>query len=1093
MSLDPTQQSEKIKQALSEMRANKPHFTAESSSQIIMLLLDKLRRLQTSDSKVQQTDDEMRLVTVMFIDVKDSTEMVQHLDASDWKVVIETAHEQIADLVDQWGGQIGQYLGDGVLCFFGAQRSRGDDTPHAVSCALQIQSTITVYAENLRELHGIDFGIRIGISTGRVIVGMIGRQTVKQELLALGPATHLAARLQNSAPVGGILIDSTTYHRIRRDYITQAQASIDLKGFPKPISNYRVLGRRTQPASQFTDTTVANIELPLIGRDNDLATISYLCDNALQNDNCQVITISGEIGIGKSRLLQESVNLTESHFTHIIMTSQYESRSQSYSVLLDMLTIQCHLVDDMSSDSIRQQIEAYASHMWEHPDAIKAAHAMAHLAGFDIAPPDGDPIHWVLRWFEGVAQNAPLAIIMDNLQWADTDSISLFEQLATRLENTASVIITAGRTDYATIYPQYMNSYPQHVQIELDTLDEDMTLRIINSVFAKIERIPPTLADKINERVEGNPLFVREYLSMLFDNNVFKLTADDIWRFNIIMLDVALNTLPNGLLSILQSRLDDLPNQARQVMQVASISGQHFWESSVSLLSDTKNVSSILEYLITRGMIVADNNTLFDDEQQYSFRHSLYHDVAYEMIPRAKRESYHKLMFAWLLERIANNFEQYVLLAEQFSYAGEYLAALQTYLEAVEVQINLNQEYQALKMIDKSLSIANNVDREFALPVVAKLWSYRGEALIGLERYEEASAASQSALMLLDELSDEQLITSRITANRMLGLSNISLGRYNEAYDALTRAYNLLPRNANNLVTSVLIAFGRLYFYQSRLEESYAYQKRALLNAEKSQDLHLIAEALSQLGLIEFHKGNLGDAILLHQDSLQIHQSLNLIREQAFDLFHIGLIYFNMFDYGKAYEYFSDAEYLREDIDRTNLLIQGYQALSLILLGRTAQGKALLADATDTILRDVDIQQRLQLVNIQSFVVLNDYANVRDQSIAFIQQKHTNPSLKSRALRYLGIASHHLGTSDTLEHLQNSLETEQTYAGIDLWLCHVSLAEIAPDEASRTRHYTLARALILDRVKGLHDYPEMVSVFLDHETVKQVLAESEPL
>ncbi len=496
---------------------------------------------------------------------------------------------------------------------------------------------------------------------------------------------------------------------------------------------------------------------------------------------------------------------------------------------------------------------------------------------------------------------------------------------------------------------------------------------------------------------------------------------------------------------------------------------------------------SVLRYLLTRGIVVTDETSIFAGEKQYRFRHSLYRDVAYEMIPKAKREAYHERMFAWLLNHIAGNIERYDLLAEQFSDAGENLAALQTYLEAVEVKISLKKEYQALKMIDKSLSISNKVDRELALPIVAKLWSYRGEALIALERYEEASAASQSALMLLKELPEEQLLASRITAERILGLSNISLGRFNDAYDSLTRAYNLLSQHDRSQIASVLIAFGRLYSYQSRLEESRAYQKRAVVNAEKSQDLQLIAEAFSQLGLIDFERGYLVDALTGYEESLEIHRSLQADREQANDLFYIGLIHLHIADYDKAYEYFSNAESFYKAANITNLLLQTYIGLVLILLGRTIQGKALIADATSNILRDVDMQQRLQLANIQSLAILQDYANLRDQALAFVQQDRINPSLKARALRHLGVASYNLGTSDALEHLNQALEDEIAYAGLETWLCHAELAMALEDTEAKSQHYQKAQALISERANSLDNYPEMKTIFLENDLVKNIL------
>ena len=202
MAVSPSEQIERLKQALAEMRNQKEVFSEVTFAQVVMVLLEKLRRLQTILPIENAAADEIRLVTVMFIDVKDSTEMAQSMDTSDWKGIIAATHERIADVVSQWDGQIGQYLGDGVLCFFGAQRSRGDDAPHAVACALQIQTVLGLYAETILERYKIEFGVRIGISTGRVVVGMIGSQTSRQELLALGPATNLAARLQGISPCG---------------------------------------------------------------------------------------------------------------------------------------------------------------------------------------------------------------------------------------------------------------------------------------------------------------------------------------------------------------------------------------------------------------------------------------------------------------------------------------------------------------------------------------------------------------------------------------------------------------------------------------------------------------------------------------------------------------------------------------------------------------------------------------------------------------------------------------------------------------------------------------------------------------------------
>lgn len=1090
MSLNSNQKANKIKQALAEMRSNKNLFTEEAFSQIVMLLLDDLRQTQTMSYQNPASSDEMRLVTVMFVDVKDSTEIVQRFDPSDWKSIIDTTHEQITDVVDQWDGQVAQYLGDGVLCFFGARRSRGDDAQHAVACALQIQTMIGQYAETLRGLHGINFDLRIGISTGRLAVGLTGKETIKQERLAFGRETNLAARLQSIAPVGGVLIDSTTYHRIRRDYVTQAQEPVLLRGFDNAINNYFVLSRRTQAANQFTATHIADIELPLTGRDEDLALISYLCDTVVQKNRCHTITITGDVGIGKSRLLQEVINITDGTFTQIIMNSQYEARSQSQNLLLDMLATQCHINHDMPLDMIHSEIKAYITEMWsdEHDDKVVAA--FAALAGFDIPAPD-KAIEWVLRWFEAVASQEAIVITVDNLQWADQQSIFLLEQLAERLEDKACIIIAAGRPEYQTVHSNYMADYLYHADVKLEPLTPDATLSIIHAVFEHIERIPITLANTINARVEGNPLFVQEYLTMLFDNNVFVRQDDNTWRFNIIMLDTALKQLPDGLINVMQARLDELPDEARLIIQAASVSEQFFWTDSVQVLLEMTDIEAAVELLIMRGMIVREEDSLFEGETQYRFQHSIYREVAYRMIPRATRENYHQKLSWWLLEHVAGKIELYPLVAEQFIQAGAYLAALQSYLEAVEVKVKSEEEQDALELIDKGLGFANKISRDDALPVVIKLWSYRGAALVALERYEEASAASQSALRLLEELPPNQLVTNRIMAERILGLANLSLGRYNEAYDALTRAYNLLPPSATSQIASVLEALGKLYYYQGRLDDSYAYHKRAFDYATKTQEEALISSSYMHLGMIHLERGELTKALENYDEALKLYRSYDLFVKQAQVLFHIGIVHCVCMNYAVAHQYFSEAEQLGGLSDNQRSLLQIYQAFTLIVLGQDIQGKGLLFDALNHHVANIDVAHRIQLLAIHCLIQLEDYVQAQEKAITFLQSETVNPILRARVLCQVGKVMSYLGIEDETNNLRESIAAEAVYGGRDLWLHYATLADITENTNERENYHKKARELIESRATLLLEHEELHEAFVSHDTVKTILGYDE--
>ena len=353
-----TNQIDHLTTALQEIRDHKAVFSKEAYSQIVLALLEKKRRAQTM--KPLAATDEIRLVTVMFVDVKDSTEIARVLGSSDWKAVISEAHQLLAKLVAQWDGEIGQYLGDGLLCFFGAHHSKGDDAIRAVACALAVQNAMKEFGIDVYLRYASEFQVRIGISTGRVAVGMIGNQ-IKQEFLALGPATNLAARLQSIADPGGILIDEQTNNRVRHHFVTKGYRPKQLKGFDSPITYYEVEKRRSSPPMQLTTTQISGIELPFVGREKELKQIIDIWGTVTQQNQLHVITLSGDIGLGKSRLLQQAIGKLSGGIplTQLTMIAHYEYRNVSHNLLRDLLRTQCKLQENMPRDIIEQRVRDF--------------------------------------------------------------------------------------------------------------------------------------------------------------------------------------------------------------------------------------------------------------------------------------------------------------------------------------------------------------------------------------------------------------------------------------------------------------------------------------------------------------------------------------------------------------------------------------------------------------------------------------------------------------------------------------------------------------------------------------------------------------
>src|SRR5690606_23525064 len=743
----PRAQLDRLRTALQEIQAHRHLFSEEVYHELILTLTDRIDRLQSSASGTPGLPDrdEIRLVSVMFIDVENSTRLAQILQ-EDWKTLISDIHRRLARIIDDWRGEIGQYLGDGLLCFFGAHRSRDDDANRAVSSALAIQQMAGELAPSVRERYGEDFALRIGISTGRVVVGTIGTEA-RQELAAFGSATNLAARLQHLCPPGGVLVDTQTYHRVRDWFVTTRQIPVSLKGFDTPVESYLVTGRRYAHVAALTNETIAGIALPFVGRNKEFNYLLRLWNDALDEDAMHVITLTGETGVGKSRLLQEALAIAgDWPFYVITLVGRDEKRTTSFALLNSLLAEICHRVDGAMTALTEARIQHCIEQTWPAAGP-EAAAVIGRLAGFafaDFPDLDVDPLETVAAWLRALAGNRALMIAVDNLQWVDHASLDLLEYLAIAFVNKSGILLTAARPDFAQRRKNFLETCARRTDMVIGRLDDAATRKLIEHVVRYVDNVPARLIDHIHERSEGNPLFVEEFLRMLFDNGVFEARSDGRWRTNTYLYGMLAGELPNGLLGVFQARLDDLPPLSRRILQIASVIGPTFWEEAVSRLNGF-DAAPLLADLTERGIIVRNAESSLRGQKEYRFRHTLYSDVAYAMLMRHEREHYHRQIADWLTWQVADQPDFLGQLAEHLALGQKREQALTVFLAAAQDRVKRGMHTQALKLVEAGLGCQSDVPREVALPVVSQLWLQQGLALLALRRYSEASAAGQTA------------------------------------------------------------------------------------------------------------------------------------------------------------------------------------------------------------------------------------------------------------------------------------------------------------------------------------------------------------
>lgn len=1096
---------EKLRNALTEVRSQRSQFSAETYAQVVMALLEKMRRSQTLAMSQNEPvkSDEIRLVTVMFVDVVDSTKLAHEMDAGDWKTLINDAHSLMATIVQEAEGNIGQYLGDGMLCYFGAEHSRGDDALRAVNCALLIQNAIKSFADKAMLKHGIKFAVRLSLSTGRVVVGLIGNED-KQELLALGPATNLASRLQNFAQPMTIVIDSQTQRRVRTHFRLHSHDLVEIKGFDEMVAFYTVLEKIQQPKTEFTINNIVGREMPFVGRETDVKQILDIWERSLRDKKFHVISIMGEVGLGKSRLLQHvTEKMNEQPVTQINMFADYERREMSHNLLRNLLISRCNLSDDTPPDVARDRIKEYIEQSWNDPDAQAVSAVLSYMYTSDSDPEyqyqairRGGHLQqrmifsWVARWFNGMAESAPLLIVVDNLQWIDPLSVDLLEYLATALHDEAGIIIAAGRNDIRVMNTGYMRTISNHSQLPLEQLNNSATNDLIKAVLQDVERMSSSVTDSIIERANGNPLFVREFLSMLFDSNVIQ-SKENRWQFNIIKYDATISELPSGLTGVLQARLDELPIQARQIIQAASVIGQRFWSGIVNEMLGM-NTEAVLEDLVQRGIIFQNAESSFDNEREYQFRHNLYREVAYGMLTRAKQETYHGDVTRWLVTRMAGKPEYFPMLAEQFSKAAQHEASLFTYLEAVQNRRSRGLLDETLSLIESGLAQSPFVPREVALPVTSQLWTVRSQTYNAINRFAEASAAADAALKLLEELPDNQLVNIRVTAARMLGVSYRSMGRYQEAHEALTQAHDMTPEDDAFLLSNVLGSFGSLSLYRGKLGESLAYQQRAYNYAEKTNQTSQITGILTQIGMIAFERGDIASALGYFERVLNLNLERENIHFQILDLRNIGATYQAVFAYDDALRTFERAQELEDYIHLHDALLQAYHGLTLIEIGRIDEGLAELDDAAKRGHADVYHNLQVQLAQIQGLVKVQDIDRAAGLIDGFLNATRTlNPILYGRGLMWKGCISHAQNPrGEAMRYLQETLVNESEFAGQAMWLCYYYLGEIN-DYLNLKQAYYSASSNILSAIGlSLSSRPQLQNIFNESDIVRKITKQS---
>ena len=655
------------------------------------------------------------------------------------------------------------------------------------------------------------------------------------------------------------------------------------------------------------------------------------------------------------------------------------------------------------------------------------------------------------------------------------------------------MFIATARPEFDDIFHNFLDFYPKKSQIVLERLTESSIAALITSVLQSVDNVPDRLPQLIQERAEGNPLFVEEFLRMLFDNGVFEAVEEGNWHTNRLLYATLESTLPNSLLALLQARLDELQPGTRRVIQIAAVIGQTFWEGALIAAGAPENIRAELINLEKRGIIVQHGESSFDQDHEYSFRHILYREAAYSMLTRPNRKTYHHHIARWLEEQVITRPDYLEMLAEHYLKADQMQDALVTYLHSAENLFQYGLLPKTLRVIESGWDVARSVPREIAIPIVSKLWLLRGRTLEELHEYQEACAASQTALMLLEELPLEEMLEERVLASLTLSNSQTHLGQYDEALQALKSGHSLLPKENVSLHAAVLRSFGILYRAQGQINESLAYQQQAFTLAEESGDPREIARILAMLADISLERGDFATSLAYIQRALTINRESGNIYRQILDLRHVATIYRCLFAYDLALQVCTEAGQLQDYIHYQDALLGVNQGLCLLHKGETDTGMEIITQANHRDYQNVYTYQRVKLAYLESLILTRQYKPCHDVALTLHDLfRKRNPIHYGRFLLWLGIAKHHLGDHSGHNLLQDALHHELDYGGRDAWMCYYMLSMTAPTPQSQADYRQKALTILEALVSSLHTNPDL-QASIRQSTFMQALQSTQPL
>jgi len=967
-----------LQRAIQAQESLRPMLGADVVDAALAVLRQKLIELERRQAE-EKNREQRKMVTVMVADISGFTALAEKMDDEDVAELMNLVWARIDLIIQAHGGHIDKHMGDNVVALWGVLAAREDDSEQAVRAALKIQ----------QELPGLaldhPFQMHIAIHSGPVMLGEVG---TTREFTAVGRTVQVASLLEAESRPGEVVISQATLRLVRGLFDVEPRSELPISGYERPLSVYSVLRPRPYAFRPHT-RGVEGVETRMIGRESELGALQDALRDVLYGGKSRAVTVVGEAGIGKSRLLYEFETWLmprARQFWLLQARATERTASVPYTLLRDAIGLRLNIPDDVPLELARQKMErAIQILLPADPAALEKARFIGHLLGLDFSStPElsgilSDPgqirdraRYYLAQVIAAIAARQPVIFLLEDLHWADEASLDLLAHLMREVSSLPVLLVAVTRSSLLERLPDWWERLPGQQRLDLNPLDETASRCLLREILQKAASVPPTLDELVIAGAEGNPFYVEELIKMLIDEHV--VTTGEIWTVDESRLGQA--RVPATLTGILQVRLDGLPEFERTVLQAASALGRSFWDGALVALTgfDPDAVSAALDGLEARELVYPRQNSTFSGQREFVFKHALLRQATYESVLKRQRRGYHLAAAEWLVAQSRERAPEYAApVAGHFEVAEDWNRAALWYGQAGKQAHEAYASGAAVEYCQRALHFACQA----SIPAAERLdWHETlGKSLFALARYDEAlnvyqemraiadSAASvdgwarawyniayvhdhvgnntlslesaENALRLADKGARPELLIRAVYGK---GWALYRLGDANSAIHLGELALRL-ARNLDNQVASqremaqACQLLGAAYELHGELEKASKYEQRALDLFRGLRDRRGEAAMLNNQGVGAFVRGDCRAAVARYAEALRVAREIGSQDRITMFLSNLGGARAGLGEFAAA-----EAE-LRQSIERVGAGMTHFLPLTYVFLAEALLGQ----------------------------------------------------------------------------------------------------------------------------------------------------------